>query len=262
MPIKNTSPRFISDAILFFSHNPKLERKRKTKIRPPPAPAVSSGEPPLTSSTSNSTCSPHVCRWQPYTNSNNFQDNVATVLIILFCALICSVVLNATIRCFLRGILGGGEHHPWRFGVGRHLPRTQQELGERKPVPEAGTSRLVVVPTVVYSGGMKLAGAEGGEPECAICLSELEEGDGIQVLAKCKHAFHVQCIKRWLVSNSSCPTCHCSCLPPSLTPEETTHQRIDDGSRRCRTRNHSKIWLLFCIPYLISVIHLFFRLPS
>ncbi|KAE8694300.1 Actin 7 isoform 1 [Hibiscus syriacus] len=98
-------------------------------MRPPQAPPVSSSKPSLTSYTSNSTCTPHICRWQPYTNSNNFQDNVAMVLIILFCALICSVVLNATVRCFLRGVLGGGEHRPRRFGDGSHLPRTQQEIG-------------------------------------------------------------------------------------------------------------------------------------
>ncbi|KAE8730716.1 Actin 7 isoform 1 [Hibiscus syriacus] len=191
---------------------------------PSPAPPVSSGQSPDMSSTSNSTCSPHICRWQPYTNANDFQDNVAMVLIILLCALICSVVLNAVIRCFLRG--GGGGRRSRRFG----LPLTQQELEERKPVPEAGIARMMAAPTVVYSAGMKLAGAEG-EPECAICLSEFAEGDGIQVLVKCKHGFHVQCIQQWLASNSSCPTCRCSCLPPSPTPAETIRQCVNDGSR-------------------------------
>ncbi|KAL4354161.1 hypothetical protein GQ457_06G038350 [Hibiscus cannabinus] len=199
-------------------------------MRPPPVPPVSSGEPPLTSSASNSTCSPHICRWQPYTNPSDFQDNVAMVLIVLFCALICSVVLNATIRCFLRWGHGGGGRRPLRFGADSHLPRTQQELRERKPVPEAGVARMMAAPTVVYSAGMKLGGAEG-EPECAICLSEFEEGDGIQVLAKCKHGFHVQCIQRWLASNFSCPTCRCICLPPSPTSEETTRACLADGSQ-------------------------------
>ncbi|GMJ14994.1 hypothetical protein HRI_005168600 [Hibiscus trionum] len=195
-------------------------------MRPAPAPPISSGEPPEVSSTSNATCSPHICRWQPYTDANDFQDNVAMVLIILFCALICSVVLNAIIRCFLRGSHGGGGRRSWRFS----LPRAQQELEERKPVPEASLARMAAATTVVYSAGMKLDGAVG-EPECAICLSEFVEGDGIQVLAKCKHGFHVQCIQRWLASNSSCPTCRCSCLPPSPTSAGTTRQCVDSGSR-------------------------------
>ncbi|KAK8503848.1 hypothetical protein V6N13_021630 [Hibiscus sabdariffa] len=190
-------------------------------MRPSPAPPVSPGEPPEVSSTSNSTCSPNICRWQPYTDANDFQDNVAMVLIILFCALICSVVLNAIIRCFLRGGDGGGGRHSRRFSLTRE---------ERKPVPEAGMAHMMAARTVVYSAGMKLPGAEG-EPECAICLSEFVEGDGIQVLVKCKHGFHVQCIQRWLASNTSCPTCRCTCLPPSPTLAETSRQCVDVGSR-------------------------------
>ncbi|KAG8476750.1 hypothetical protein CXB51_030018 [Gossypium anomalum] len=198
-------------------------------MRQPPAPPVSSGEPPRMSSTSNSTCSPNICRWQPYSDSSDFQDNVAMVLIILFCALICSVVLNALIRCFLRGNYSGSRRSRLSSN-GSHLPQTQQELEQRKPVTEAGVARMSVAPTVVYSNGMKLAGAEG-VPECAICLSEFVEGDGIQVLAKCKHGFHVQCIQRWLASHSSCPTCRSICLPPSPSPEETTRECVGDGSQ-------------------------------
>ncbi|XWS61470.1 hypothetical protein CRYUN_Cryun07bG0128300 [Craigia yunnanensis] len=146
------------------------------------------------------------------------------VLIILFCALICSLVLKAAIRCCLRGHSGRRPRH----SRNNHLPQSQQELEQRKPVPVAAAARMAAAPTMVYSTGMKLAGAEA---ECAICLSEFVEGQGIQVLAKCKHGFHVQCIQQWLSSHSSCPTCRCSCLPPSPSSEETTHQRVDNSSQ-------------------------------
>ncbi|XVE58216.1 hypothetical protein DITRI_Ditri04bG0152300 [Diplodiscus trichospermus] len=202
-------------------------------MRPPPAataqhlthmlPPLSSPEPQM-SSTSTSTCNPQTCRWRPYSSSNDFVANAAMVLIVLFCALICSLTLNAAIRCCLRGDRG---RRPRRFR-NNHLPRTQQELDQRKPVPEAAAARMVVALTLVYSSGMKLAGAEA---ECPICLSEFEEGEGIQVLAKCKHGFHVQCIQQWLSSHSSCPTCRCSCLPPSPSPEEATHQCVENSSQ-------------------------------
>lgn len=65
---------------------------------------------------------------------------------------------------------------------------------------------------------MELAGAEA---ECAICLSEFEEGEKIRVLENCKHGFHVQCIEKWLVSRTSCPFCRRSCLAdPSKDLEE------------------------------------------
>ncbi|KAK8267720.1 hypothetical protein V6Z12_D11G017700 [Gossypium hirsutum] len=174
MPIKNIPPYF-SHPIFSLNY----------QMRQPPAPPVSSGEPPRMSSTSNSTCSPNIC---------------------------------------------SGSRRSRRSNNGSHLPQTQQELEQRKPVTEAGVARMSVAPTVVYSHGMKLAGAEG-VPECAICLSEFVEGDGIQVLAKCKHGFHVQCIQRWLASHSSCPTCRSICLPPSPSPEETTRECVGDGSQ-------------------------------
>ena len=187
------------------------------------SPLLSSGEPEM-SSTSTSTCNPHTCRWRPYSNSNDFEAKAAMVLIILFCALICSLALNAAIRCCLRGHSGRRPRH-FRNS---HLPQTQQELEQRKPVPEAAAARMVAAPTMVYSTGMKLAGAEA---ECAICLSEFVEGEGIQVLAKCKHGFHVQCIQQWLSFHSSCPTCRCSCLSPSPSSVETTHECVDNSSQ-------------------------------
>ena len=33
--------------------------------------------------------------------------------------------------------------------------------------------------------------------ECAVCLSELEEGERARLLPKCNHGFHVDCIDMW-----------------------------------------------------------------
>ncbi|KAF5207691.1 Ring-h2 finger protein atl2 [Thalictrum thalictroides] len=43
--------------------------------------------------------------------------------------------------------------------------------------------------------------------ECVICLSVFEENDIGRHLPSCNHAFHVQCIDKWLRSHSSCPIC-------------------------------------------------------
>ncbi|XP_022738323.1 RING-H2 finger protein ATL79-like [Durio zibethinus] len=187
------------------------------------SPPLSSGEPHM-SSNSTTTCNPRTCSWRPYSNSNDFETNAAMVLIILFCALICFLALNAAIRCFLRD---GGGRRP-RYSRNNHLSQTQQELEQRKPIPEAAAAILVTATTLVYSTGMKLPGAEA---ECAICLSEFVEGEGIQVLAKCKHGFHVQCIRQWLSSHYSCPTCRCSCLSPSPSSDENIHQCVDNSSQ-------------------------------
>ncbi|XP_057718035.1 RING-H2 finger protein ATL5-like [Arachis stenosperma] len=43
--------------------------------------------------------------------------------------------------------------------------------------------------------------------DCAVCLSEFEDGDKGRVLPNCSHAFHCQCIDAWFASHSNCPLC-------------------------------------------------------
>ncbi|KAK9054771.1 hypothetical protein SSX86_025850 [Deinandra increscens subsp. villosa] len=48
---------------------------------------------------------------------------------------------------------------------------------------------------------------KGERLECAICLSEVGEGEKTRMLPKCDHGFHVECIDMWFYSNSTCPIC-------------------------------------------------------
>lgn len=43
--------------------------------------------------------------------------------------------------------------------------------------------------------------------ECAVCLSEVVEGEKTRLLPKCNHGFHVECIDMWFQSHSTCPLC-------------------------------------------------------
>ncbi|XP_062146586.1 RING-H2 finger protein ATL79-like [Alnus glutinosa] len=193
-------------------------------MRPVPDPATLAPHeihlsPPLAAPTTTSRCEPHACRWQPYSNSGDFEANAAVIFIVLLCALICALVLNAAIRCFLRG----GRHPPQD-----NLPQNQQQQQQQQQLhhqrkstleKDAADDPLAAAPTLVFSAGMKLAGTEA---ECAICLSEFMEGEGIRVLGRCTHGFHAQCIEKWFSSHASCPTCRRSCLPASPSPQRTS----------------------------------------
>ena len=182
--------------------------------------------PPLDAQSTTSRCEPHGCRWQPYSNSGDFEANAAVIFIVLLCALICALALNAAIRCFLRG----GHHPPPDTLSQNHHQQQQQQQQQlhhqRKSNLEkdAADDPLAAAPTLVFSAGMKLAGAEA---ECAICLSEFMEGEGIRVLGRCKHGFHAQCIETWFSSHSSCPICRGSCLPAS--PISAQHAASEPG---------------------------------
>ncbi|PWA98852.1 zinc finger, RING/FYVE/PHD-type [Artemisia annua] len=43
--------------------------------------------------------------------------------------------------------------------------------------------------------------------ECSVCLAAFEDVEVLRMLPKCKHAFHIECIDKWLEKNSSCPLC-------------------------------------------------------
>ncbi|OIW18376.1 hypothetical protein TanjilG_31516 [Lupinus angustifolius] len=53
--------------------------------------------------------------------------------------------------------------------------------------------------------------------ECVVCLSKFKDGKTGQVLPRCKHSFHIECIDMWFMSHSTCPLCrvHVECPPQS-----------------------------------------------
>ena len=142
---------------------------------------------------------------------------MATVLIVLLCALICALVLNSAICCFLRGGGGGNNHQ-------QPLPQNQQEVQHDKrknTLDKEAADSLIAGPSLLFSTRMKLARTKA---ECAICLSEFVKREGIHVLGMCNHGFHVNYIQQWLSSHTSCPTCHRNCLPPSPIPTQPCSQ--------------------------------------
>ncbi|CAN6221827.1 unnamed protein product [Urochloa humidicola] len=84
------------------------------------------------------------------------------------------------------------------------------------PLPHRGlpASALRSLPVTVYSAaGSPTAaaasptGKEKDRLECAVCLSEVADGEKVRTLPKCAHAFHVECIDMWFHSHDTCPLC-------------------------------------------------------
>lgn len=57
--------------------------------------------------------------------------------------------------------------------------------------------------------------------DCAVCLSEFEEGETGRVLPKCNHSFHIDCIDMWFQSHSTCPLCRAPVEAPPVQQEVT-----------------------------------------
>lgn len=60
--------------------------------------------------------------------------------------------------------------------------------------------------------------------ECSVCKDEFERQDTCTQL-KCKHIFHEDCIKPWLKTSATCPTCRFSLVPEEDAQQEQQQQR-------------------------------------
>lgn len=72
------------------------------------------------------------------------------------------------------------------------------------PVPSLGLDPSVLssLPVTIYRQ------SEVKEAiDCAVCLTELTDGEKTRLLPKCNHKFHLECIDMWFQSQSTCPLC-------------------------------------------------------
>jgi hypothetical protein len=93
------------------------------------------------------------------------------------------------------------------------------------PLPSRGLEDAEIrrIPTLRYRK------SEAPQPEapqvaseCAVCLSEFQEGERLRRLPPCLHAFHIDCIDAWLQANANCPLCRAAvsgsaCHQPHIT---------------------------------------------
>lgn len=77
------------------------------------------------------------------------------------------------------------------------------------PLPQRGLPASVLrsLPVTVYAGAGSPKDKEKEALECAVCLSEVADGEKVRTLPKCGHGFHVECIDMWFHSHDTCPLC-------------------------------------------------------
>ncbi|WVZ99834.1 hypothetical protein U9M48_045075 [Paspalum notatum var. saurae] len=78
------------------------------------------------------------------------------------------------------------------------LPHQEQAQGGG--VPKA------VIESLPFFRFATLRGSRQGM-ECSVCLARFDDADLLRLLPRCRHAFHLACVDRWLDSNASCPLC-------------------------------------------------------
>jgi hypothetical protein len=161
-------------------------------------------------------------------NEREIENNYAlsgkimlTAIIILFAVIIIMLCLHFLIRYYLL-----------RDRTRQHLRRNRRL--RRQPFifyvdPSAPASLTLAVSrgldaSVISSLPVfKFSSKTDQVVECAVCLSEFEDGETGRVLPKCNHSFHIDCIDMWFQSHSTCPLCR---APVEAAPVQATRQEV------------------------------------
>ncbi|XP_010254259.1 PREDICTED: RING-H2 finger protein ATL46-like [Nelumbo nucifera] len=186
---------------------------------PPLAPLLS----PISASPSSSFSSPY--------NNNNYQKestpssstssriSPAALFIIVILAVIffISGLLHLLVRFLIKQPSSSSTSQSNRYPEISGSDALQRQLQQLFHLHDSGLDQAFIdaLPVFLYKEIMGLK-----EPfDCAVCLCEFSEQDKLRLLPMCSHAFHINCIDTWLLSNSTCPLCRGTLYSPSLAIE-------------------------------------------
>ncbi|WOG91776.1 hypothetical protein DCAR_0311027 [Daucus carota subsp. sativus] len=127
---------------------------------------------------------------------------MVTAIISLSFVVLLVTLLHIYVRCVLRR-QARQRASLWQIGLFATAPEP----------PKAGLDETIIgsLPSFVFRHDHK-----SRTIECAVCLSNLEDGELIRILPNCDHNFHVACIDTWLSTNSTCPVCRSAVEPPQI----------------------------------------------
>ncbi|KAG0599031.1 hypothetical protein M758_12G121800 [Ceratodon purpureus] len=151
-------------------------------------------------------------------NKPQINPSVLVIVIILSVVFICSGILHILARC-----LGRRRMREPPVGLTSPSVSVRGQLQHLFSLHDSGVEQVFIdtLPVFLYGSirGLK------DSADCAVCLTEFQNEDKLRLLPKCKHAFHMECIDKWLLTNSTCPLCRRSLLPdaePVVPPPNPT----------------------------------------
>ncbi|GMN37952.1 hypothetical protein TIFTF001_007243 [Ficus carica] len=148
------------------------------------------------------------------TNDSITPTNYALNGKIMLCSVTIVFIIVCVVACF-------HSYARWCSARSHHRHRRPRHPLNPPPATAAAAispqgmnlSILKTIPVFVYSP------AATPPLDCAVCLSEFEDGDCGRTLPKCGHAFHVACIDAWFRSHSNCPLCRAPVHQPDPTAD-------------------------------------------
>ncbi|TKW20625.1 hypothetical protein SEVIR_4G101500v4 [Setaria viridis] len=169
---------------------------------------------------------------------------VLFIIVILAVVFFISGLLHLLVRVLMKKQhrRGGGRGAPAAARVsggdaGGADAALQRQLQQLFHLHDSGLDQAFIdaLPVFAYREIVVGGGGDGDkEPfDCAVCLCEFDAEDRLRLLPLCGHAFHLNCIDTWLLSNSTCPLCRGVLFVPGLMGEDDTmfdfEERLEEG---------------------------------
>ncbi|XP_011071069.1 RING-H2 finger protein ATL46-like isoform X1 [Sesamum indicum] len=151
------------------------------------------------------------------------------IIVVLAVVFFIAAILHLLIRFLLKQRSAQSHNYPEMSTSGAF----QRQLQQLFHLHDSGLDQAYIdaLPVFLYKDIMGLK-----EPfDCAVCLCEFSEQDKLRLLPLCSHAFHIDCIDTWLLSNSTCPLCRGVILSPGFSFENPVFyfedsKETEDGS--------------------------------
>ncbi|CAO2829229.1 unnamed protein product [Amaranthus hypochondriacus] len=170
----------------------------------------------------------------PSSSSSSGKTSPAILFIIIILAVIffISGLLHLLVRFFTKQRSSSTFAQSNRYPDNNSSPDAfQRQLQQLFHLHDSGLDQAFIdaLPVFQYK---EIVGLK--EPfDCAVCLCEFSEQDKLRLLPLCSHAFHIDCIDTWLLSNSTCPLCRGTLYTPGLAIENPVFDfddlRDEDG---------------------------------
>uniref|UniRef100_A0A5B7C6G9 RING-type E3 ubiquitin transferase n=1 Tax=Davidia involucrata TaxID=16924 RepID=A0A5B7C6G9_DAVIN len=184
----------------------QLGQKNDLLVPPPPLPSLPYPQSSSDLEKESTPSSPPLSRISPA---------ILLVIVVLSVIFFISGLVHLLVRLLMKrpSFSSISQSNTYPETSGSHA--LQRQLQQLFRLHDSGLDQALIdaLPVFYYKDIMGLK-----EPfDCAVCLCEFSEQDKLRLLPMCSHAFHVNCIDTWLLSNSTCPLCrgtlNCSSLP-------------------------------------------------
>lgn len=139
---------------------------------------------------------------------------VLFIIVILAVLFFISGLLHLLVRFLMKHPSSSNQSND-RYPEVSSSDALQRQLQQLFHLHDSGLDQAFIdaLPVFMYK---EIVGANKEPFDCAVCLCEFSEKDKLRLLPVCSHAFHLNCIDTWLLTNSTCPLCRGTLFNPSI----------------------------------------------